>query len=184
MIRDDVMNEMSTKWRQFTEFTAILIEETYWYKVDRKHIGISLSGRKGGCEYINEKCVTSYDPKNHRAKVINELDFCSILGNSIECSNQFIGSGYCGTTDPEKQSQTEIDSSIDYFRGVEMKSGSYIDNCPTIQIYSNHNCIEGKKTEAGDINYYGGDSRCLVSDLSREQISETKIQQCFQTRCE
>lgn len=38
-VRDDLMNSVADINRQFTEFLAIVLEETNWYRVDRKYVG-------------------------------------------------------------------------------------------------------------------------------------------------
>lgn len=40
---------------------ALLLEETGWYRVNRKMVGRAITGYKAGCEFIDEKCVKSYD---------------------------------------------------------------------------------------------------------------------------
>lgn len=44
-----------------------VLESTGWYEFDRDVIGISLAGRGSGCEYINQKCVKSYNAKTSKA---------------------------------------------------------------------------------------------------------------------
>jgi len=59
---------------------AIFLEETYWYRIDRNYIGISISGKGAGCDYIYKKCVDKYDYKTNKARVINEDCFCTEIG--------------------------------------------------------------------------------------------------------
>jgi len=40
-------------------------------------VGRSITGYKAGCEFLNEKCVKSWDVSTKKAQVINEDDFCS-----------------------------------------------------------------------------------------------------------
>lgn len=77
MVRDDLMNSAHDYDRQFTEFLALVLEETHWYRVNRQYVGQSITGYKAGCDYINKKCVTSYDPPSRMADVVNHMDFCS-----------------------------------------------------------------------------------------------------------
>jgi len=76
IIRDDLMVSHSALNLQFTEFLAVLLEETGWYRVNRKMVGKAITGYKAGCEYLEEKCVKSYDSSTKTAEVVNEDDFC------------------------------------------------------------------------------------------------------------
>jgi len=80
MIRDDLMVSHMSANSQFTEFLALLLEETNWYRVDRKYVGKSITGYKAGCQFLDQKCVTSYDSSSKTAQVVNNLDFCSQIG--------------------------------------------------------------------------------------------------------
>lgn len=108
-----------------------MLESTGWYEIDRSLVGVAITGRKSGCSYIDSKCVTSYDQKTKIAKVVNQLDFCSHIGQYYHCNDRFTGGGYCGLKGEPKVSEFHvIESNHDYFNGIAMKGG--IENCPII----------------------------------------------------
>lgn len=139
MIREDLMVSTADLNLQFTEFLAVLLEETHWYRVNRKYVGRSLIGYKAGCSYIDDKCVLGYDSSSKTAKVVNEMDFCSKIGTAGMCNSKYTHGSYCGTTSSTIYS--DIDPAFNYFNGLRMgKSYSNNDNCPLKMPYNNRNC--------------------------------------------
>ena len=62
LIKEELMTSMSIYYAQFTEFLAILLEETYWYRINRRYIGIAMSGKGQGCDYVYKPCVSDFNP--------------------------------------------------------------------------------------------------------------------------
>lgn len=145
MVREDLMVSHADKNLQFTEFLAVLLEETHWYRINRKYVGRSLIGYKAGCSYINEKCVTSYDSSSRIAKVVNQMDFCSNIGVQNICNSRYTHGSYCGTT--SFSTWTGIDPAFDYFNGLMMTKGtSNSDNCPLKSPWSNQDCRDSSRS--------------------------------------
>ena len=120
MIRDDLMVSHAGLNLQFTEFLAVLLEETHWYRVNRNMVGKSLTGYKAGCAFLEEKCVSSWDPSTKKAVVVNEDDFCSDITSQGICNTGYTHSAYCGSYSTPPKSST-IDPAFDYFNGLRMR---------------------------------------------------------------
>lgn len=169
MVRDDLMNSHDDYNRQFTEFLAILLEETHWYRVNRKYVGQSITGYKAGCRYIDEKCVSSYDSSSKTATVVNNLDFCSKLGKEGMCNTQYTHGSYCGTQSFDKY--TGIEKAFDYFDGLMMTRGSSNgDNCPLKNGFEGDNCVDGTRTNRYSSYFeqsFGDDSRCVTGSYMK-----------------
>jgi len=109
---------------------AVLLEETHWYRVNRNMVGRSITGYKAGCEFLDEKCVKSWNPSTKKAQVINEDDFCGDITARGVCNTGYTHSGYCGTYRIGSR-YTGLDPAFDYFNGLRMKGAtSNTDNCP------------------------------------------------------
>lgn len=94
-------------------------------------VGRAITGYKAGCEFIDEKCVKSFDVDTNVAEVINEDDFCSEITKQNVCNTGLTHKGYCGSYSINRY--TGIDAAFDYFNGLMMSGGtSNTDNCPLV----------------------------------------------------
>lgn len=172
ILGDELMTSTSKYDSKMSEFTLALLEGTGWYVVDYTKTEYLLWGRRRGCAFLNESCITS----NHTARF---PEFCDRLNGSY-CTLGNLFRGVCAV-----RAGTTI-SSWNYFGNNTIALDAFDDNCPYPIYYSNGDCRKNGSQALFIDQVYGDHSRCFEGTLIKQayKASEAINTFCLSYSCQ
>jgi len=171
---NEFMTASSISDSVISEFTLALLEGSGWYVVDYTNIEPFSWGKGKGCNFLKSPCMSGSTP--------SFPEFCGTL-EAEGCTYTSRAVAICGTTN-SKDTDSSLDSSMDYWGNKTVMLDSFGDNCPYFLGYPNLDCENPMDAAYGVLKEeaYGSTSRCFTGTLGKSAANR-KTGYCFPTTC-
>jgi len=180
----DYMIGMDSKENGISEITLALLEDSGWYKTNKFTGGLFMFGRKKGCGFLTEKCISEKGTKFKNEFCVNNQEF--------GCSTNRRWKSICRAeeADVKSVSKSELTNEYKNRKGKNVTLTGlrpYSDTCPLPLIHSSiesnlaFSCFHGiaDRDKNGPISFYekvsGNNNACFLSNVMSKMLSNKQI---------